>query len=231
MRTSDVCSRFPSRTGSTTTYAADGLIVATATGSTAYAFGVQPGVIWKPIDNLSLGLTYISPQKATFDQVADFDQSGLSDDLDLEAPQQVGFGAAYHFTGIELLVEADTKWINWSNADGYDDFDWDDQWVFAIGAQWQPIQGLFLRAGYNYAESPVNEHNGWVLRDWWLLEWEKQAILDFHRQFPLEGYRRLTFMMLDRDLVAAESSDHTKLFNIIAQETGAEPQVVAVQFA
>ena len=33
--------------------------------------------------------------------------------------------------------------------------------MFAVGAQWQPIQGLFLRAGYNYSESPVNEHNGW----------------------------------------------------------------------
>lgn len=130
-------------------------------GSTDYAFGIQPGIIYKPIDNLSLGLTYISPQKATFDRVVDFDQNGISDDLDLEAPQQVGFGAAYHFTGIDLLLEADTKWINWSDADGYDDFDWDDQWVFAVGAQWQPIQGLFLRAGYNYSESPVNEHNGW----------------------------------------------------------------------
>jgi len=49
----------------------------------------------------------------------------------------------------------------------------------------------------------LNEHNAWVPRDWWLLEWEKQAILDFQRQFPLEGYRRLTFMMLDRELVAA----------------------------
>jgi len=130
-------------------------------GSTAYSFGFQPGIIYKPIDNLSLGLTYVSPQKATFDHVVDFDQNGYRDDLDLEAPQQLGFGLAYHFTGIELLLEADTKWINWSNADGYDDFDWDDQWVFAIGAQWQPIQGLFLRAGYNYAENPVNEHNGW----------------------------------------------------------------------
>ena len=130
-------------------------------GSTAYSFGIQPGIIYKPIDNLSLGLTYVSPQKATFDNVADFDQDGRRDDLDLEAPQQLGFGVAYLFTGIELLLEADTKWINWSNADGYDDFDWDDQWVFAIGAQWQPIQGLFLRAGYNYAESPVDEHNGW----------------------------------------------------------------------
>jgi putative transposase len=48
----------------------------------------------------------------------------------------------------------------------------------------------------------VNEHNGWVPRDFWLEPWEKAAIIEFHLQHPLEGYRRLTFMMLDADLVA-----------------------------
>jgi transposase InsO family protein len=48
----------------------------------------------------------------------------------------------------------------------------------------------------------VNEHNGKVPRDWWLVEWEKRAIVDFHDRHPLEGYRRLTFMMLDDDVVA-----------------------------
>jgi len=48
----------------------------------------------------------------------------------------------------------------------------------------------------------VNEHNGKVPRDFWLEDWEKQAILDFHDRNPLDGYRRLTFMMLDDDLVA-----------------------------
>jgi len=52
----------------------------------------------------------------------------------------------------------------------------------------------------------VNEHNGWVPRDFWLEEWEKQAILEFHQQHPLEGYRRLTFMMLDADIVAVSPS-------------------------
>ena len=49
----------------------------------------------------------------------------------------------------------------------------------------------------------VNEHNGWIPRDFWLEGWEKRAILDFHLRYPLEGYRRLTFMMLDADVVAA----------------------------
>ncbi len=52
----------------------------------------------------------------------------------------------------------------------------------------------------------VNEHNGWVLRDFWLQEWEKQAILDFYREHPLQGYRRLTFMMLDADIAAVSPS-------------------------
>jgi transposase InsO family protein len=48
----------------------------------------------------------------------------------------------------------------------------------------------------------VNEHNHLVPRDHWLETWEKEAIVDFCREYPLEGYRRLTFMMLDRNIVA-----------------------------
>jgi putative transposase len=52
----------------------------------------------------------------------------------------------------------------------------------------------------------VNEHNGWVPRDFWLEDWEKQAIIGFHLKNPLEGYRRLTFMMRDADIVAVSPS-------------------------
>ncbi|MFM9114649.1 MAG: IS3 family transposase, partial [Planctomycetota bacterium] len=33
----------------------------------------------------------------------------------------------------------------------------------------------------------ANEHNGKIPRDWWLENWEKQAILDYHERHPLEG--------------------------------------------
>lgn len=49
-------------------------------------------------------------------------------------------------------------------------------------------------------------HNGHVPRDGWLESWEKQAILDFHDRHPLEGYRCLTYMMLDDDVVAVSPS-------------------------
>ncbi len=56
--------------------------------------------------------------------------------------------------------------------------------------------------GWRERYGKVNEHNGWVPRDFWLEDWEKQAIIAFHLKNPLEGYRRLTFMMLDADIVA-----------------------------
>lgn len=49
----------------------------------------------------------------------------------------------------------------------------------------------------------ANEHNGQVPRDHWLEPAEKEAITAFFQRHPLEGYRRLAFMMLDQDVAAA----------------------------
>jgi putative transposase len=48
----------------------------------------------------------------------------------------------------------------------------------------------------------VNEHNAWVPRDHWLEDWEKQAIVAYHHEHPLDGYRLLTYRMMDADIVA-----------------------------
>ena len=64
--------------------------------------------------------------------------------------------------------------------------------------------GLGLSKFYNWKDryGLANEHNAPVPQDFWLQRWEIQAIIDFCYQYPLEGYRRLCFMMLDRDIVA-----------------------------
>jgi len=70
----------------------------------------------------------------------------------------------------------------------------------------QLLHWLKLREGkfYDWKQryGKVNAHNGKIPRDWWLEAWEKQAMVDYHRQHPQEGYRRLTYMMLDADVVA-----------------------------
>ena len=72
-------------------------------------------------------------------------------------------------------------------------------------------RGLFLR-GLNLRRNKfcswearygqTNYHNGPVPRDWWVEAWEKDAMVAYHLAHPLVGYRALTYMMLDADLVA-----------------------------
>ena len=71
--------------------------------------------------------------------------------------------------------------------------------------RWMSVpEGTYYKWRSRYGK--VNEHNGWIPRDHWLNEWEKQAIIQYHFDHPLEGYRRLTYMMLDADVVAAAPS-------------------------
>ena len=130
--------------------------------STGYGFGVQLGAIYRPLDRVSMGITYTTPQTVTHSNVSDFDGNGTADNLDLQAPQQVGLGIAFDVIPNTLLIELNGKWINWSNAAGYSDFDWKDQYVFGIGAQYKVTPKLALRAGYNYGNNPVNEHNNFA---------------------------------------------------------------------
>jgi transposase InsO family protein len=66
-------------------------------------------------------------------------------------------------------------------------------WLGIATSKWHSWKNRYGKA---------NEHNAWIPRDHWLEPEEKQAILDFHARYPLEGYRRLTFMMLDADVAA-----------------------------
>jgi len=137
-----------------------------------FGVGTQVGVSYKPVDRLSLGVTYQSPQAHEFKRVYNFNDPSMvrfglltvdnaRDTLTLEQPQQVVIGAAYDIIPGKLLAEVNGKWLNWGGAEGYKDFDWEDQYVVAVGVQGKPVDWLALRMGYNYGNNPVKEHNGW----------------------------------------------------------------------
>lgn len=65
--------------------------------------------------------------------------------------------------------------------------------------------GLYESTFYKWSRcyGKAYEHNGAIPRDHWLQDWERDAILRFHYEHPLDGYRRLTYLMLDADIVAA----------------------------
>jgi putative transposase len=64
--------------------------------------------------------------------------------------------------------------------------------------------GIGMSKFYTWCEryGKDNNHNGKIPRDYWLQEWEKQKIIEFYREHSTEGYRRVSYLMLDKGLVA-----------------------------
>jgi putative transposase len=62
-----------------------------------------------------------------------------------------------------------------------------------------------------------------VPRDHWLTDDEKEGIRTFARQHPLEGYRRLTFMMLDADVVACSPASVYRVLKAAGLLAGQSP--------
>ncbi len=132
-----------------------------AGGTHDYAYGAQVGLVYA-LSQWQFGLSYTTPQKATFDRVYNFDGftgSTSMDSLDLESPASYVAGVAFQPTK-RLVLELDGKYYDWANADGYSDFDWDSQTVIAGGIQYIVTETVTARVGFNYGKNPVNEHNG-----------------------------------------------------------------------
>ena len=72
------------------------------------------------------------------------------------------------------------------------------------------LAGLGLRRDRFYEWSrrygQANRHNAPIPRDFWIEEWERQSIVAYYLQHQQDGYRRVTYMMLDADIVAVSPS-------------------------
>ena len=131
-----------------------------------YAFGARLGAGYE-YRKWNFGVTYVSPQNVDHKRIFNFDAApfGTStsfDDLKLENPAQYGAGVSYK--GLDKwLLSADIKYVDWTNADGYKDFGWKSQTVYALGVQNKTTDKLTLRAGWNYGKSPLKIHNNFNL--------------------------------------------------------------------
>ncbi len=135
--------------------------------NSGFAPGAQIGAIVKPLNNVSVGLTYTTPQDVNHHKVltgAPTLPGGppTLNSLALSSPHNLGIGVGWEAIPKKLLFETDFKWLNWANADGYRHFDWKDQYVFNVGAQFKPIPKLALRLGYNFGNNPVKPHKNFV---------------------------------------------------------------------
>jgi len=72
----------------------------------------------------------------------------------LEQPAEIKIGAAY--TTGNWMFTADAKQIKWGDADGYKDFNWEDQNVFGLGAKYTG-KNYWVGAGYNVGSDPIDK--------------------------------------------------------------------------
>jgi long-chain fatty acid transport protein len=154
-----------------------------------YAFGAGARIGWMGQyfkKRLALGAAYSS--RVYMSEFDDYDEL-FAEQGDLDTPANVGAGIAIkvlpNFTlafDVMKYFYSDVKSIGNESAQtgpgsvfpggdekhrlGKDDglgFGWDDQVAYKLGAVYDHNEKLTLRAGWNYADSPVDESNGEIL--------------------------------------------------------------------
>ena len=121
-----------------------------------FGIGASVGVALNFGDFIYGGLYYQTPVSMKYKNVFDSNGDGKYEDMKLQQPQEVAVGVGVRPLD-NLKLGLDVRWIDWSGADGYGDFDWEDQWVFGVGVEYKPIDNLALRAGWNYGKSPIRD--------------------------------------------------------------------------
>jgi long-chain fatty acid transport protein len=122
-------------------------------------FGYNIGLAYE-INNLTIGAIYKSQIDMEYTDVlstaAGAMTNGAYTNDKLSTPKEYGIGVSYKIDGHTIAL--DYKKIKWSSAEGYKDFAWDDQTVYAIGYEYA-AKNWSLRAGYNHASSPISEQD------------------------------------------------------------------------
>ena len=127
-----------------------------------FKFGGNLGLAYEN-SGLTVGLTYKSQIDMEYkgqlsNAMQNFNVSGYTNDK-LSTPAEIGAGVSYSIKGSTIAL--DYKRIQWSQAKGYEDFEWEDQNVFILGYEYAAKKWA-VRLGYNYAKSPITKQSGFA---------------------------------------------------------------------
>lgn len=125
-------------------------------------FGFNIGGYFDVNDQLTIAVSYesaismdYSKQLSTASQpFVDFGMLPSAFGDTLEQPAVMKAGVAYDMGNIVLT--GDLKQIMWGEAEGYKDFNWQNQTVIALGGKYIG-DGFWVGAGYNKADNPIKE--------------------------------------------------------------------------
>jgi long-chain fatty acid transport protein len=106
------------------------------------------------------GIYWQTKKHFTFDNAISLSGAPPYQDIELDHPENLGFGIANRaLMDGRLLVAADVLFKQYGEADFFRAI-YDDQWVFQIGTQFSPNQRIRLRLGYAYAENAMRDIPG-----------------------------------------------------------------------
>ncbi|NTV48131.1 MAG: long-chain fatty acid ABC transporter [Geobacteraceae bacterium] len=137
-----------------------------------FGLGGSVGAIYHFTPTLQAGLSYTSKmfmQEYTFNGIAGATEGKYK--MEMDVPQSVAGGVSFRPMP-KLLLEADVKWIDFSDVMDRVEligpagavaqtlaFGWKDQVVYSLGAEYEALPGLTLRSGYNYGASPIGKED------------------------------------------------------------------------
>ena len=126
------------------------------------------GVLWQPSEKHSFGAVYRSETDFTFRgdvSISPYPGSGKGS-VDLTTPASFTVGYSYRPCK-QWNIEANVEWVDWSqmgtlvlNQDGAGTaipFEWEDSFIYSLGAEYDFGNGYLGRIGYNFIESAQTE--------------------------------------------------------------------------
>lgn len=129
-----------------------------------YALRAVIGVNYDLGHCTDVGMYYQTRQKFTFDdaiQLELFDGTySIVQDVNMDLPANIGLGIANRsLLDGRLLLGADVLFKQWDEAALFSAL-YDNQWVLQLGAQYAMSPRVVWRAGYVYAENPIDPNPG-----------------------------------------------------------------------
>jgi len=121
----------------------------------AWGGGAIVGVT-KHFGRVSIGASYLSKQ-----WMGKFDKYDTLFGSALNLPQEARAGLAWNVLD-NLELAFDYQWIDWSGVDTFDQFGWDSQNIYKLGATWGVTDALTLRTGLSYGKTPVDRSNAFA---------------------------------------------------------------------
>ena len=124
--------------------------------STDLGYGYNLGGYFDISKNLTIAAAYQSAISMDYKDQISTAATGFNLTMSdkLEQPAELKVGVAY--TMDNIMLTADAKQIKWGDAQGYKDFNWEDQNVFALGAKYSG-DGYWVGAGYNFGSDPIKK--------------------------------------------------------------------------